>query len=100
MPGDTFIPTRLFGIIGHPLGHSLSPLIHNRAFRQAGLDNVYMAWPVKPGSLTDFITACRTLPISGVSVTIPHKESVMDLVDRVTEAGSSVGGAGSPNSAL
>jgi shikimate dehydrogenase len=84
-------PTRLFGIIGHPLGHSLSPLLHNWGFGHFGLPGVYMAWPVEAGRAGDFMTAVRVLGIEGVSVTIPHKAAVMEHVDEVTDRARSVG---------
>ena len=85
------IPTRLFGIIGHPLGHSLSPLLHNWGFGHFGLPGVYMAWPVSPGRAAEFVAAVRLLGIEGVSVTIPHKAAVMEYVDEVTDRARAVG---------
>jgi len=85
------IPTRLFGIIGHPLGHSLSPLLHNWGFGHFGLPGVYMAWPVAAGRVADFMTAVRVLGIEGVSVTIPHKAAVMEYVDEMTDRARAVG---------
>ncbi|MDQ7832884.1 MAG: shikimate dehydrogenase [Desulfovibrionaceae bacterium] len=85
------IPTRLFGIIGHPLGHSLSPLLHNWGFGHFGLPGVYMAWPVEVGRVADFMTAVRLLGIEGVSVTIPHKAAVMEYVDGMTDRARAVG---------
>ncbi len=73
-------PDTLYGIIGHPLGHSLSPLLHNWGFELLNLDGVYLAWPLEPEKLPDFLTAARTLPIRGVSVTIPHKQALLDRV--------------------
>ncbi|MEF3696050.1 shikimate dehydrogenase [Desulfolutivibrio sp.] len=86
-----FLPSRLFGIIGHPLGHSLSPLLHNWGFGHFGLPGVYMAWPVAAGRVADFMTAVRVLGIEGVSVTIPHKAAVMAFVDEVTDRARAVG---------
>jgi len=85
------IPTRLYGIIGMPLGHSLSPLIHNRALALTGQPGVYMAWEIAPDALGGFITAVRTLPISGASVTIPHKQAVMPLIDGQSARAKAVG---------
>ena len=78
------IPDQLYGIIGHPLGHSLSPLLHNWGFQHHGLQAVYFQWPTPPASLPEFVTAIRTLPIAGVSVTIPHKQSVMPYLDELS----------------
>lgn len=88
---EVFIPSRLFGIIGHPLGHSLSPLVHNDAFRRAGLPYVYMAFPVEPSGLDGLMAGVRTLPVSGLSVTIPHKTAVMAHVDELTDLAGRVG---------
>ncbi len=76
-------PTKLFGVIGHPLGHTMSPALHNWAFARLGLPYVYMRWPVAPEGLPDFLTAVRALPISGVSVTIPHKVAITNGLDRL-----------------
>ncbi len=84
-------PTRLYGIIGHPLGHSLSPVLHNWGFGHFGLPGVYMAWPVAAGRVADFMTAVRVLGIEGVSVTIPHKAAVMEHVEGMTDRARAVG---------
>jgi len=87
----SIFPSRLFGIIGHPLGHTLSPLLHNWGFGHFGLPGVYLAWPVTPDRVADFMTAVRVLGIEGVSVTIPHKAAVMGLVDGITGRARAVG---------
>ncbi len=87
----TRIPEKLFGIIGHPLGHTLSPALHNWGFAQFQLPAVYMAFPLPPERLADFLTAFRTLPMQGASVTIPHKEAVMPLLDEVAPRARTVG---------
>lgn len=78
------IPDHLFGIIGHPLGHTLSPLIHNWGFQEYGMPAVYCRWPVPSGGLPEFLAAVRRLPIAGVSVTIPHKRGIMPYLDGLT----------------
>lgn len=85
------IATRIYGIIGYPLGHSLSPALHNWAFAAADIPAVYLAWPLAPGKVGDFISAMRTLPIAGASVTIPHKETVLPYLDALTDAARAVG---------
>lgn len=87
----TRIPEKLFGIIGYPLGHTMSPALHNWGFERFGIAAAYMAFPTSPDKVADFITAFRTLPISGASVTIPHKETVMPLIDGITERARLVG---------
>jgi 3-dehydroquinate dehydratase/shikimate dehydrogenase len=71
--------TRVFGIIGDPVAHSLSPLIHNKALRAIGHDAVYIPFRVPKGELPAFLRAFDTLPVEGFSVTIPHKELAADL---------------------
>lgn len=82
---------RQFGIIGHPLGHTLSPLVHNWGFSRFGVDARYQAWPTLPEDLPAFMERLRQTPIEGLSVTIPHKTTVMAYVDEVTELGRAVG---------
>lgn len=83
--------TKLFGIIGYPLGHTLSPALHNAAFAAAGLDAVYLALPVEPGTLADAITGARALRISGLNVTVPHKVAVRGMVDELTPEARAAG---------
>jgi len=73
-----------YGVLGYPLGHSLSPYLHNQAFQKLGMDRCYFKWEVKPYDLRDFIQAVRILPLSGVSVTIPYKETVMPFLDMMS----------------
>lgn len=80
-----------YGIIGHPLGHTMSPTLHNWGFRQLGLEARYDAWPTTPDELPAFMERFRTEPIMGLSVTIPHKRSVMDFVDEATYRAKVVG---------
>lgn len=82
---NAFTPPALYGIIGHPLGHSLSPLMHNTAFRALNLPGVYLSWPVEPGRLHAFTEAARLLNIQGCSITIPHKRDILPLLDDMTE---------------
>ena len=82
---------KLYGIVGYPLGHSLSPVLHNWALNQAGIAGAYLAWPLHAGQMSDFISAARTLNIQGVSVTIPHKEEIMPLLDGLTARARALG---------
>jgi len=81
----------LLGIIGHPLSHTLSPVLHNWAFRELGIQGSYHVWDTPPEKLQAFMSALRTLPIHGASVTIPHKETVMALVDVLTDSARDIG---------
>src|SRR4051812_10067074 len=78
--------THLAAVIGDPVRHSLSPVLHNAAFRAAGLDWVYVALPVAKGQGGDAVEAMRTLGIDGLSVTMPHKAAVAAAVDRLEPA--------------
>ncbi len=84
--------TRIFGIIGNPLGQSRSPFIHNPAFAQEGLDAVYLPFPVESrGGLSDFFSLAEELPIEGFSVTVPYKEAVIPYLDHPDGAVRGVG---------
>ncbi|MEZ7198242.1 shikimate dehydrogenase [Pseudodesulfovibrio karagichevae] len=82
---------RAFGIIGWPLGHTLSPALHNWGFAELGLDAHYTAWPLEPADLPAFMERVRTEPVHGVSVTIPHKRAVMAHLDRISDRARAIG---------
>ena len=77
--------TKVLAIIGDPVGHSLSPVLHNAAIRTHGLDLVYVALRVPKDSLGTAIAAMREFGIRGLSVTMPHKERIIDYLDAITE---------------
>ena len=79
------------GILGWPLEHTLSPLIHNAAFRRNGLDWVYLSFPVPPPGLAAAVGGLRALRCTGANVTMPHKETVMSLLDEVSGDAASIG---------
>ena len=81
---------RVAAVIGSPVQHSLSPALHNAAFRHAGLDWVYVAFEVAPGSAAAALAAIRTLGLGGLSVTTPHKEDVAASVDELTPAAAAL----------
>ena len=81
----------LFGIIGHPVGHSLSPFLHNLAFRELGIRGHYVAFDVD--DLSAFWELAEYLPIRGLSITIPHKEAILKYVDRLDEHARRIGAA-------
>jgi len=76
--------TRLTGIIGSPIGHSLSPVMHNAAFAALGLDWVYVPFAVAPENLPEAVAGLAALGIVGYNVTIPHKVAVIPLLDRIS----------------
>jgi shikimate dehydrogenase len=83
--------TRLVGIIGNPLDHSLSPTIHNAAFDYLGLNWCYVPLPVEEGSLAAALAGIRELRFAGVNVTMPFKTEVLPLLDEVAMFAESVG---------
>ncbi|MFQ5457224.1 MAG: shikimate dehydrogenase family protein, partial [Myxococcota bacterium] len=76
--------TKIAGILGDPIGHTLSPVMHNAAFRALGLDWVYIAARVRPANLAAAVRGVRVMGWAGVNLTIPHKERASRLVDRAT----------------
>jgi shikimate dehydrogenase len=78
------------GVIGSPVAHSLSPAIHNAAFRAAGLDWVYVAFEVAPGRAAAALDAMRVLGLCGLSVTTPHKADVAEAVDALAPAAAAL----------
>lgn len=80
--------TNVTGIIGNPVEHSLSPLMHNAAFKYLGLDYIYVPFLVAENALEDAIMGSKSLNIKGLNVTIPHKTEVikhLDSVDKIAE---------------
>ncbi len=78
--------TKVFGVIGDPVAHSLSPLIHNLAFRQVGINAVYVPFRVPRPELADSLKAFMGIPVQGYSVTIPHKEEAAILAKHKDES--------------
>ena len=82
-----------YALIGDPVGRSLSPAMHNAAFRELGMDSAYIAYRVPAGGLDEAVPALREARICGYNVTIPHKVDIMKHLDRTDEACSLVGAA-------
>jgi 3-dehydroquinate dehydratase/shikimate dehydrogenase len=83
--------TRIYGVIADPVGHSLSPAVHNRAFQAARIDAVYLPFLVPAAQLRDFFRLAELLPVAGISVTIPHKEKVLRHLDVVEPLARRIG---------
>jgi shikimate dehydrogenase len=83
--------TKLLGIIGHPVGHSLSPRMHNAAFAADGADYVYVAMDVEPDRLRAAVEGLVALGFVGFNVTMPHKEAVLLLMDELDKAAHHTG---------
>jgi shikimate dehydrogenase len=88
---DIGAETSLVGLFGHPAWHSLSPRMHNTAFKIQGLDFVYLAFDVLPEDLEVAVGSLRALGIRGVNVTVPHKETVLPYLDRVDSLAARIG---------
>ncbi len=81
--------TKIYGVLGHPVGHSLSPTMHNAAFKQLGINAVYLAFDVE--DIAAAITSLRVLAVKGASVTIPHKQEVMKHLDVIDPIADKIG---------
>ncbi|MGQ9608987.1 MAG: shikimate dehydrogenase [bacterium] len=83
--------TKVVGVIGDPVEHSCSPPMHNAAFKELGLDYVYVPFHVKPEHLRSAIEGFKALNVAGINVTLPHKKAVLPLVDSVSEEAELIG---------
>ncbi len=83
--------TKLLGVMGDPIGHSLSPVMHNRAIAELGVDYVYIPLPVKAADLETALRGLAAIGMEGFSVTIPHKQAIVPLLSEVTELAQAVG---------
>ncbi len=82
------------GLIGYPLGHSLSPKIHAAALKACGLEGEYSLFPIAPEDkqgLKDLLARVRSGEITGLNVTIPHKQNVIELMDELTPTANAIG---------
>ena len=85
--------TKICAVIGDPIAHTLSPTIHNAAFKHLKLDFVYLAFRVKANDLENAMQGLRELGIHGLNVTMPHKKSVISYLDKVDSAVKFLGSA-------
>lgn len=83
--------TYRLGIIGHPLGHTLSPVMHSTAGESLGLDLAYYAFDVPPESLGEFMGELRGKGLDGLNVTVPHKTAALQWLDEVSEEAAMIG---------
>ncbi|KIL38270.1 shikimate dehydrogenase [Gordoniibacillus kamchatkensis] len=83
--------TIVYGVFGDPVRHSKSPIMLNRAFREAGINAVYAAFHILPAQLGDAVRGVRALGFRGINVTIPHKVEVMQYLDEIDEGARVIG---------
>ena len=83
--------TKIFGVVAHPASHSLSPVMHNAAFEHLGIDAEFRAFDVHPTDIGAFIKILPQEGIWGLSVTMPHKHSVMPFLDEIDETAQKIG---------
>ncbi len=83
--------TRVVGILGDPISHTLSPRMHNAAYAALGLDYVYVPFHADPARIGDVVRSIRTLGIAGFNVTVPYKEKVLRYLDERTSAAEAIG---------
>lgn len=82
---------KIYGVIADPVRHSISPAVHNRAFQFRRADAVYLPFLVHPPQLRDFFNFCESIPVSGFSVTIPHKQKVMRYLEKIDPLARRIG---------
>ncbi|MFX1455780.1 MAG: shikimate dehydrogenase [Promethearchaeota archaeon] len=93
MPAEKVITSRtsIFCVIGHPIEHSMSPIMWNPALQELGLDYVYLAFDVHPKNLKKAIDGVRSLGIKGINVTLPHKQTIIKYLDEVDPIAQKIG---------
>lgn len=83
--------TKLLGVIGHPVEHSLSPRMQNAAIAQMGIDYVFLPFPIAPQNLQAALEGFAAIGVMGFNVTIPHKQAIIPLLSEVSSLAQSVG---------
>lgn len=83
--------TKILGIFGYPIRHSLSPLMQNAAIENMDIDFIYLPFEVRTDELSDAVSAIRIFDIAGVNVTIPHKENIAKYLDKISYEAKKIG---------
>jgi shikimate dehydrogenase len=83
--------TRVCGVIGYPIEHTMSPVMHNAAFSSLGIDYIYLPFRVRKEDLEKAIAGVKALNLVGLNVTIPHKVSVIPLLDELEPLAAKIG---------
>lgn len=83
--------TQLLGVIGYPIAHSLSPVMHNAAMAELGVDWVYVPFPIHPDHLAEAVRGFNAIGVQGFNVTIPHKQAIMPLLTDISPVAQAIG---------
>lgn len=83
--------TRLTALLGSPVAHSISPLMHNESFRQLGLDYVYLCFDVNESTLSSAVHGLKACGIKGFNLTMPNKNKIVELIDELSPAAKLIG---------
>lgn len=83
--------TRVYGVIGHPVGHSLSPLMQNHCLERTGADGIYAAFEVEPERLGDMVRGAEAMGFGGINVTVPHKQQVIQYLKETDRIAAAIG---------
>jgi shikimate dehydrogenase len=83
--------TKRLGILGFPLGHTLSPIMHGAALQKLGIDATFQAWPTPPDQLAEAVRKLRSDDHLGASVTLPHKQAVIPMMDGLDQWAEEIG---------
>ncbi len=83
--------TEIYGVIGYPIRHSLSPVFQNALLEHAGINAVYLAFEVKPEELGKAVQGFKAIGVKGINVTIPHKEAIIEHLDKIDSVAQKIG---------
>ncbi len=83
--------TKIVGVIGDPVKHSCSPPMHNAAFREMGMDYVYVPFWIKPEHLPAAVEGFKAMNVAGINITLPHKKAVLPLMDSISQEARLIG---------
>jgi shikimate dehydrogenase len=83
--------TKLLGVIGYPIEHSLSPVMHNAAIDHLGVNYVYLPFAIHPNDLPQAIDGFAAIGLQGFNVTIPHKQAIVPLLQEVSDVAKAIG---------
>ncbi len=91
MTADVNGKTRIFAVIGCPIEHSVSPQLHNSIYRELGMNCIYVPFRVEPGCLEAAVRGFKALNVAGFNVTVPHKQSIIPLLDEIDAEAELIG---------